>query len=218
MRFNFVCARALLTALSVTLLATACGGGGDASTGQQTTPASGTNHAPTISGTPPATATVGQAYSFTPTGSDADNDKLTYSVTNKPAWMAFDSASGMLSGTPTATGSFANIVLSVTDGKAAAVALTGFTLAVNSATAGAVTLNWAAPTQNSDGTALTDLSGYKIVYGRDAGNLDQSKSLPSTVNSTVVDNLTSGTWYFAIVSVNGSGTESAPTNVASANI
>jgi hypothetical protein len=222
MRFNFVCARALLTALSVTLLATACGGGGDASTGQQTTPPPvATNHTPTISGSPPTTATVGQAYSFTPTAADADGDTLTFtlSATNKPSWMTFNSSTGALSGTPTATGSFANISVTVSDGKATAT-MTGFSLTVNSAatTTGAVTLNWAAPTTNSDGTALTDLNGYRIVYGRDASNLDQSKPMPSTVNSAVVDNLASGTWYFAVVSINTAGTESAPTNIASASI
>jgi hypothetical protein len=221
MRFNFVGARALLTAISVTLLATACGGGGgDSSTGQQTSPppASG-NHAPTISGTPPTTATVGTAYSFTPNASDSDQDTLTYSVTNKPSWMSINAATGQLSGTPTATGSFANITISVSDGKGGTASLTGFSLAVNAAGGtGAVTLNWSAPTSNSDGSALTDLSGYKILYGKNAGNLDQSKSLPSTVNSAVIDNLATGTWYFAVVSVNASGTESAPTNVASAAI
>ena len=220
MHFNFVCARALLTALSVTLLATACGGGGDASTGQQTTPPPvATNHTPTISGSPPTTATVGQAYSFTPTAADADGDTLTFSATNKPSWMTFNSSTGALSGTPTATGSFANISVTVSDGKATA-SMTGFSLTVNSAatTTGAVTLNWAVPTMNSDGTALTDLNGYRIVYGRDASNLDQSKPMPSTVNSAVVDNLASGTWYFAVVSINTAGTESAPTNIASASI
>jgi Putative Ig domain len=228
MRFNFVCARALLTAISVTALATACGGGGgDGSTGQQTSPPpsnpGSTNHAPTISGTAPTSATVGTAYSFTPSATDPDGDALTYSVANQPAWLTINSATGKLSGTPTATGTFANIMISVSDGKGGTASLTGFSVAVASATppstgTGAVTLNWAAPTQNTDGTGLTDLSSYKIVYGRDAGSLTQSKSIPSTVNSAVIDNLASGTWFFAIVSVTASGTESAPTNVASANI
>jgi hypothetical protein len=215
MHVNFVCARALLTALSVTLLATACGGGGgDASTGQQTG-----NQTPTISGSPPTTATVGTAYSFTPTASDPDGDTMTFSVTNKPAWMTFDSSKGTLTGTPTATGAFPNISITVSDSKGATASLAAYSLTVNTATgSGAVTLNWTPPLQNNDGTSLTDLSGYRVLYGRDAGNLSQSKSLESNVNSTVIENLSSGTWYFAIVSINKSGTESAPTNVASANI
>ncbi|HVY82095.1 MAG TPA: putative Ig domain-containing protein, partial [Steroidobacteraceae bacterium] len=223
----FVGARALLTAISVTLLVTACGGGGDsAATGQQTTPPpsggspGSTNQAPTISGNPPTTATVGVPYSFTPTASDPDKDTLTFSVSNKPAWMSINTATGQLTGTPTATGSFPNITITVSDGKGGTASLTAFNVAVSSAATGslAVTLNWDAPTANSDGTALTDLKSYRILYGQDASNLNQSKLIPSTVNSAVIDNLSSGTWYFAIVSVNAAGAESAPSNVASAAI
>lgn len=210
---------------SVAVVVTACGGGGDGGTssGQQTTPppaAPGpTNNAPTISGTPATTAQVGQAYSFTPNSSDSDGDILTFSVANKPAWMTFNTATGALGGTPTATGSFANIAVTVSDGKATA-ALTAFTLAVNQAgTTASVTLNWGAPTTNTDGSALSNLAGYRILYGRSASALDQSVSITNpSVNSYLVDNLATGTWFFAIVSINSTGAESAPSNVASASI
>ena len=45
-------------------------------------------------------ATIGDNYSFTPSGSDSTNESLTYSITNKPSWATFDSATGTLSGTP----------------------------------------------------------------------------------------------------------------------
>jgi hypothetical protein len=226
MQFNVVCARGILMA-SIAVLVTACGGGGSSpSSGQQVTPPpptgstpAPTNSAPTISGTPPTSAQVGQAYSFTPTAADADGDTLTFSVANKPAWLTLNTATGALSGTPTSTGTFANIAVTVSDGKASA-ALTGFSLTVNqSGTTASVTLNWAAPTANSDGSTLTNLAGYRILYGRSASNLDQSLSITNpSVNSSVVDNLATGTWYFAIVSVNAAGAESVPTNVASASI
>ena len=38
------------------------------------------NRAPTISGTPPTSVTVGTAYSFTPSASDPDNDTLGYTI------------------------------------------------------------------------------------------------------------------------------------------
>jgi hypothetical protein len=227
MRFNFGCARALLTAVSVTLLATACGGGGgDSSTGQQTTPPpSATNHSPTISGTPPTSGTVGTAYSFKPSAADSDGDTLTYSVANQPAWMSINSSTGQVSGTPTAAGTFSNITISVSDGKGGSASLTAFNVTVAAGSSGgggtgAVTLNWTAPTTNTDGTglSLSDLSSYRILYGRDAGNLDQSKSVSGSAKTTVIENLASGTWFFAIVTVNAAGTESAPTNVASASI
>lgn len=89
------------------------------------------NTAPVISGTPNTKTTVGTAYSFTPTASDADNDALTFSITNKPAWATFDTATGKLSGTPTATniGTTADVVIQVSDGKTQA-SLAAFALQV----------------------------------------------------------------------------------------
>ena len=65
-----------------------------------TPPITATNNAPTISSTALLTSTVGVAYSYTITASDADNDELTLSATNLPAWLTFDAASGLLTGTP----------------------------------------------------------------------------------------------------------------------
>src|ERR1700761_3086124 len=80
------------------------------------------NQAPTITGTPPTAVVAGQAYNFTPTAKDADGNKLSFSVSNKPSWAAFSTATGKLSGTPTSTqtGAYSNIKISVSDGRAAA--------------------------------------------------------------------------------------------------
>ena len=77
-----------------------------------------TNVAPEISGTPPLTAYVGAAYSFTPTASDADDDELTFSAIGLPTWLTLDTATGQLSGTPAAADADMsyNIALSVSDG------------------------------------------------------------------------------------------------------
>ncbi|UJS26482.1 discoidin domain-containing protein [Thiothrix winogradskyi] len=88
------------------------------------------NRVPTISGVPATSVNVGAVYSFTPTTSDADSDTLTFSITNKPTWAAFDTATGKLNGTPTDTGTTSGIVISVTDGKSAAVSLPAFVLQV----------------------------------------------------------------------------------------
>jgi hypothetical protein len=78
------------------------------------------------------------------------------------------------------------------------------------------TLSWTPPTENTDGTTLTNLAGYRLLYGTSAGALTRALTIsnPSTL-STVVDGLTQGTWYFAIVARSSAGTESAPTNAAS---
>ena len=57
-----------------------------------------------ISGAPPTTATVGAAYSFQPTTSDSSGLAVTYTIYNKPFWASFDSTTGRLYGTPTASG------------------------------------------------------------------------------------------------------------------
>ena len=77
-----------------------------------------TNRAPTITGTPSSSATVGQAYAFRPTAADADGDRLTFSIQGKPAWAAFNSVDGSLAGTPTSVGTASGIVISVSDGTA----------------------------------------------------------------------------------------------------
>jgi len=95
------------------------------------TPPGPTNQPPTISGTPATTVATGQAYSFQPTASDPDGQTLTFAISNKPSWANFNPTNGRLSGTPGAgnAGSYANIVISVSDGVASA-ALPAFTLTV----------------------------------------------------------------------------------------
>ncbi len=78
------------------------------------------NKAPTIAGTPATQVDVGSQYAFTPTASDPEGATLSYSIANKPAWASFNSSTGQLSGAPTAShaGTYSNIVISVSDGKA----------------------------------------------------------------------------------------------------
>jgi hypothetical protein len=82
-----------------------------------------------------------------------------------------------------------------------------------------VTLNWSPPLQNTDGSSLTNLTGYRIVYGKSAGSLTNTVNVPTVgVTSYTIEDLAAGTWYFSIESLNSAGTVSAPTNVVSATI
>jgi hypothetical protein len=178
------------------------------------------NRAPSISGTPASAATVGQAYSFTPTASDPDGQALTFSIANGPPWATFNTATGRLSGTPTAAnvGAYSGIVITVSDG-AASVSLPGFTLTVQQVQTGSATIRWTPPTTNSDNSPLTNLAGYRIYYGTNSGNLTQVLNLPNPgISSGVVENLAPGTWYFAVTSYNSSNVESARSNVTSKTI
>jgi len=89
------------------------------------------NNPPSISGSPASAAAIGQLYAFAPVATDTDNDALTFSIANVPAWAAFDPRSGKLYGTPgsDAAGVYADIGISVSDGKAT-VALAPFSISV----------------------------------------------------------------------------------------
>jgi hypothetical protein len=72
-----------------------------------------------------------------------------------------------------------------------------------------VTLGWVAPTQNSNGSPITDLAGYKIHYGTASEDYTQVVSIANpSLSRYVLDSLSSGTYYFAITSYNSQGTES----------
>lgn len=198
-------------------LLTACGGGGGGSGGAA---GASTNQAPTISGTASTTATVGQAYSFQPTASDPEGKALTFSISGKPSWAVFDANTGRLSGTPTASdaGASSSVVISVSDGHNK-VSLASFTLTVAAAGTGTATLRWVAPTANEDGSPLTNLAGFRIRYGKDLSNLDQSVTLSGpTTTSYKITGLSTGTWYFTLSSFTNVGVESQQSAPASKTI
>ncbi len=74
------------------------------------------NHVPRICNVPPTQATLNKAYSYTIEAQDGDEDSLTYSASNLPAWLSINTATGLISGTPTGSDSSASgIVLKATD-------------------------------------------------------------------------------------------------------
>jgi hypothetical protein len=222
----------LLIALSAVALS-GCGGGDEESapasgTAQPpappaptpTPPPGSTNRAPTISGTATPAVNAASPYSFTPSAADADGDTLAFTIQNKPAWATFNTATGRLSGTPTVAdvGTYSNISISVSDG-AATTALSPFAIAVTVVSTGRATLSWTAPTENTDGSTLSNLSGYRIRYGTSATTLTQTIVISNaSVTTYVVEDLAPATWFFAVTAVTSSGAESTHSNVASKQI
>jgi len=178
-----------------------------------TTPA---NRAPVISGTPTTSINIGGSYTFTPVASDSDGNSLTFSIANKPSWAVFSVATGQLSGTPAAgnVGTFTGITITVSDGVASAT-LGPFAITVVQVSLGSATLSWNLPTQNTDGSALTNLSGYRIDYGTSTSTMTQTISISNaSVSTYIVGNLSPATWYFAVKAI-ANGVESDQSNVAS---
>ncbi|MDH5217781.1 MAG: Ig-like domain-containing protein, partial [Gammaproteobacteria bacterium] len=77
-----------------------------------------TNRIPIILGSPSPFIYENTLYTFQPTANDADNDGLTFSISNQPVWAQFDENTGKLSGTPSASdvGLYDNIIILVSDG------------------------------------------------------------------------------------------------------
>jgi hypothetical protein len=169
------------------------------------------NSAPSISGDPPRAITIGSMYSFTPSASDPDGDKLTFEIDNKPEWASFDEGDGTLSGQPTLgnVGMFSNIKISVNDGEAKS-SLSRFSISVDQVGTLSTTLSWTPPTENEDGTPLMDLAGYKIYWGTSPGDYTHSATINNAgITSYIVDNLNPGTYEFVATSFNTVGVESA---------
>jgi hypothetical protein len=59
------------------------------------------NDAPVITSVPIDSIYMNNLYAYVLTASDVDNQTLTYSVIDKPDWLNFSAASGVLTGTPT---------------------------------------------------------------------------------------------------------------------
>jgi hypothetical protein len=145
---------------------------------------------------------------------------LSFSIQGKPAWATFNSASGKLAGQPSLgdIGVYDKIHISVSDGTAI-VSLPDYSITVTDSGLGSMTLSWNPPTENSDGTALTNLAGYNIYYGKAQGSYPNRIRISNpSVTTYLVENLLPNTYYVVATSFNTMGIESAYSNVASRTV
>jgi hypothetical protein len=179
------------------------------------------NRAPAISGVPSTIATVGTAYRFNPVASDPDGDVISWSIVAKPAGASFSTTTGQLSWTPTAAGSWRDIVITATDARGAAASLPAFSITVSAPQpAGSATLGWQAPVQYTDGSPLpaSDLAAFRIYRGSSASTLARVAEVDGRATTFVVQDLGTGTHYFAVTAVTVSGVESVRSAVGSKSI
>ncbi|MDH5766081.1 MAG: fibronectin type III domain-containing protein [Gammaproteobacteria bacterium] len=85
-------------------------------------------------------------------------------------------------------------------------------------TGSTITLSWDPPTHNTDGSPMTDLSGYKIYYGTSSYEVSSNSitiNNPS-ISTYVIDNLnTNTTYYFVITAINSRRIESRASAIVS---
>ena len=179
------------------------------------------NQAPTINGAGFEYANVGEVYSYQPAAADADGDVLRFTATNLPPWASIDPADGRISGTPGPRdqGVYEAITIVVADGSRQAATVPFSITVLENVAMGMASLRWEIPPSKLDGSPLDDLAGYRIRYGRNADDLDQSVFIGDpAVTSYEFTALQSGIWYFAVVAVNAGGLEGPPTTTTMKSI
>ncbi len=80
-------------------------------------------------------------------------------------------------------------------------------------------MQWLPPTTLTDGAAFTNPSGYRIYYGPDAMAFTSVVTVENAgLTSFTIDDLPSGTYFFAVTALDSAGNESLLSNVATKTI
>ena len=213
--------RSSILFVAVAVFAVGCGDGGNSAVSTSNT--GGGSAAPTsntdslsLTSAPPEQILVGEPITFALTVNNPEGRALTFSASNLPDWLSIDTTTGVITGTPDASrvGTYRNIRITVQGGGKSSTSRP-YIIEVVAAAPGSVTLTWIPPTQNADGSALQDLGGYRIYFGRTPKALTRSVTIKSSgVTSVVVDNLTPAVWHFAATAFNADGVESGLSNIA----
>ena len=164
-----------------------------------------------ISGSPPTLVSAGASYAFQPQAASVGPLPTQFTIQNLPAWAVFDSFNGSLSGSPATTdaGTYPGVTISITDGQST-VALPSFSISVQAPGAPVIpTLSWQAPTQNDDGSELTDLVGYYVYQGSTPESMVPVAAVRAYSSSLQLTWLGPGTYYFGITALNSAGEQSA---------
>jgi hypothetical protein len=219
-----------VTILLAFTLAACSGGGSDdgkpaaptssGSTGTTTTTTTGGGSTPaatplSINGAPNRQALANQPYWFRPVATDPNGTLLQFGIANQPRWSTFNASTGELRGVPQMAdvGVYRGVTVTVTAGTQ--MRALAFDVEVVQVGTRSVALTWEPPTENNDGTPLTNLAGYRIRYGTQSGNYTSVVNLDNPGLATyVVAGLAAGTYYFVISAYNQNGAESQLSNEA----
>lgn len=155
------------------------------------------------------TIAIGATQQFNAIGkySDTSTQDLTVSVT-------WSSSSASVAGISNAAGS-KGLATALAAGSTVIKAVSGSVSGSTTLTVAnrSATLTWDAATTNTDGTALSNLANYKLYYGTSSGAYTKNVNA-GTGTTYVLNNLSPGTYYFALTAMNTGGTESSFSNEA----
>ena len=89
-----------------------------------------------------------------------------------------------------------------------ALVVAGMMLMASLSLCQAVTLAWDPPTNNVDGTALTDLGGYKVYWGHYSRSYDTTSDVGNVTSGTMNNPSLTGLIYFAATAYSTNSLES----------
>ena len=124
------------------------------------------------------------------------------SCTASGGWSGNKSTAGNETVGPVTTSQNYTLTCSNADGSAANM--------VNVVVNGQIQLNWRAPTENVDGSAVAGLSAYKIFYGTNSRQYEAPIELAGNLTSYTLD-LPVGSYFLAMSTVDQAGIESGLT-------
>jgi Fibronectin type III domain len=187
---------------------------GGPSTGSATSPA-----LLSITGAPNRQVVANQPYWFRPVANNTMGATPRFGISNPPHWSRFNAATGEVTGTPESAdvGVYRGITVTVTAGTQ--MRAMSFDVEVVQVGTNSIMISWLAPTENEDGTPLTNLAGYRIRYGQQTGAYTSVVNVTNPgLASYVINGLAAGTYYLVLSAVNTNGGESANSNEASLNL
>jgi hypothetical protein len=84
-----------------------------------------------------------------------------------------------------------------------------------------INLSWVAPVEREDGTpiSMSEIAGYRVYYGASQGNYTNEVEIAdSNTMQVTLSNLTTGTYYIAVTTIDTDGRESGFSQAVSKSI
>lgn len=158
----------------------------------------------------------GTSVQYTATGTYTD--ATSQDITATAMWSASDPAVASVSNATGSKGLGTGIGPGTATISATSNAISGSTpITVTAAGSGTIALAWDPATAYSDGSSITDLTGYRVYYGTAPGSYSSSIDV-GNVTSYTIAKLSPGVYYVVVTVRNLSGAESSYSNEVSKTI